>query len=93
MTVDRQNLFEKFESMDLREVIDFDKEYLKGAKAPIIIRTPHARCRPNGSTIFETLFQVMTCLLVSSKLGNMETSSFFTYNDRTKGMSIPSADK
>ena len=79
--------------MDLREVIDFDKEYLSGAKAPLIIRTPHARCRPNNSTIFETLFQVLTSLLISSKLTNMETSSFFTYNDKTKGMSIPSDDK
>lgn len=39
------------------------------------------------------LFQLLTCLLVSSKLGNMETTSFFTYNDRTKGLSIPTHDK
>ena len=28
-----------------------------------------------------------------SKLKNFETSSFFTYNDRTKNLSIPSQDK
>ena len=56
VTVDKQNLWEKFESMDLREVFDFDKEYLKGAKAPLIIRLPHARCRTPASLVFETLF-------------------------------------
>mmetsp|Transcript_14178 Transcript_14178/g.19271 ORF Transcript_14178/g.19271 Transcript_14178/m.19271 type:complete len:195 (-) Transcript_14178:1616-2200(-) len=86
-------LKEKFESMDLREVFDYDKEYLKGAKAPLIIRVPHARCRPMSSLTFETLFQLLTCLLVSSKLSNLETTSLFTYNDRTKGLSIPTSDK
>lgn len=93
ITVDRHNLNEKFETMDLREVFDFDKEYLKGAKAPLIFRVPHARCRGPSSLCFETLYQTITCLLVSSKLGNMETTSFFTYNERTKGMSIPTSDK
>lgn len=79
--------------MDLREVIDFDKEYLKGAKSPLILRTPHARCRPATSSVIEVLFQLLTGLLISSKLGHMETTSFFTYNDRTKGMSIPSDSK
>lgn len=75
--------------MDLREVFDYDKEYLKGSKAPLIIRVPHARCRPMSSLTFETLFQLLTCLLVTSKLSNLETTSFFTYNDRTKALSIP----
>ena len=79
--------------MDLREVFDFDKEYLKGAKAPLILRLPHARCRPPSSLVFEMLFQTLTGLLVCSKLGNMETTSFFTYNDRTKGLSIPDSNK
>ena len=92
-TVDKMNLWEKFETQDLREVFDFDKEYLKGEKAPIIFRVPHARIRPSSTLVFETLFQMMTCLLISSKLGNMETNSFFTYNERTKGVSIPSSDK
>ena len=79
--------------MDLREVFDYDKEYLKGSKAPLIIRVPHARCRPMSSLTFETLFQLLTCLLVTSKLSNLETTSLFTYNDRTKGLSIPTSDK
>lgn len=56
VTVDKAKLWEKFESMDLREVFDYDKEYLRGAKAPLIIRLPHARCRPISSLTFETLF-------------------------------------
>ena len=93
VTVDKMKLKEKFENMDLREVFDYDKEYLKGAKAPLIVRVPHARCRPQSSLTFETLFQLLTCLLVSSKLSNLETTSLFTYNDRTKGLSIPTSDK
>ncbi len=31
--------------------------------------------------------------MVSSKLGNMETNSFFTYNERTKGICVPTHDK
>ena len=93
VTVDYNNLNEKFETMDLREVFDYDKEYLKGAKAPLIIRLPHARCRPTSSLVFEMLFQTLTGLLVCSKLGNLETTSFFTYNDRTKGLSIPDSNK
>ena len=92
-TIDKAKLKEKFETMDLREVFDYDKEYLRGAKAPLIIRLPHARCRPASSLTFETLFQLLTCLLVTSKLGNLETTSLFTYNDRTKGLSIPTSDK
>ena len=92
-TVDKALITEKFETMDLREVFDFDKEYLKGAKAPLIIRTQHARTRLPSNLIFETLFQILTCLLVSSKMNNLETTSFFTYNDRTKGLSIPTSDK
>ena len=79
--------------MDMREVFDFDKEYLKGAKAPLIVRLAHYRCRPSSSLATETLFQLLTCLLVSSKLHNLETTSLFTYNDRTKGLSIPTSDK
>ena len=56
VTVDYLHLNEKFETMDLREVFDFDKEYLKGAKAPLILRLPHARCRPASSLVFEALF-------------------------------------
>ena len=93
VTVDKNKLNDKFETMDLREVFDYDKEYLRGAKAPLIVRVPHARCRPMSSLTFEMLFQLMTCLLVSSKLSNLETTSLFTYNDRTKGLSIPTSDK
>ena len=39
------------------------------------------------------LFQLLTCLLVCSKMSNLETTSFFTYNDRTKGLNIPTSDK
>lgn len=46
VTVDYHKLGEAFATMDLREVFDFDKDYLKGAKAPLVIRLPHARCRP-----------------------------------------------
>lgn len=91
--MDKAKLKEKFESMDLCEVFDYDKEYLRGAKAPLIIRLPHARCRPMSSLCFEILFQLLTCLIVTSKLGNLETTSLFTYNDRTKGLSIPTSDK
>ena len=45
VTVDKQVLNQKFETMDLRELLDFDKEYLTGAKAPLIVRVPHARLR------------------------------------------------
>jgi len=92
-TVDKAQINEKFETMDLREVFDFDKEYMKGAKAPLILRTQHARTRLPSNLVFEMLFQILTCLLVSSKLSNLETASFFTYNDRTKGLSIPTSDK
>ncbi len=46
VTIDKLALGEKFESQDLRETFDFDKEYLKGPKAPLIFRLPHARLRP-----------------------------------------------
>ena len=26
-------------------------------------------------------------------MGNCETTSFFTYNDRTKGLNVPTSDK
>ena len=67
--------------MDMREIYDFDKEYLTGAKAPLIVRMPHARMRPNNSMCFEALFQVLICLIVNSKLKNFETSSYFTYTE------------
>ena len=93
VTVDKLCLGEKFESQDLRETFDFDKEYLKGPKAPLIFRLPHARTRPASSLVFETLFQMLTCLLITSRVGAIETTSFFTYNDRTKNLTIPSSDK
>ena len=77
----------------MREIYDYDKAYLTGAKAPLIIRMPHARARPTSSLCFEAFFQLLICLLITSKLKNLETSSYFTYNDRTKNLSIPTQDK
>ena len=75
--------------MDMREIYDFDKEYLTGAKAPLIIRMPHARMRPNNSMCFEALFQVLICLIVNSKLKNFETSSYFTYTEQSRNLRLP----
>jgi hypothetical protein len=93
VTADRAHFRETFETMDLREIYDFDKDYLKGEKAPLIIRLPHARLRPNSSLCFDAVFQTLVTLLVTSKLKNFETSSFFSYNDRTKNMNVPSQEK
>lgn len=93
VTADRAHWAECFDTMDLRELYDFDKDYLTGAKAPLILRLPHARLRPNNSLCFDALFQLLVCLLVTSKLKNFETSSFFSYNDRTRNLSVPTQEK
>ena len=92
VTVDKQVLNQKFETMDLRELCDFDKEYLTGSKAPLIVRVPHARLRSQTSLCFDAVFQILVCVLVSSRLKNFETPSFFSYNDRTRHLSLPTKE-
>ena len=78
--------------MDLRELFDFDKEYLRGSKAPLIVRVPHARLRSQTSLCFDGVFQILVTLLVSSRLKNFETPSFFSYNERTRHLSLPTKE-
>ena len=92
VTVDKQVLGQKFETMDLRELLDSDKEYLRGSKAPLIVRVPHARLRSPTSLCFDGVFQILVCLLVSSRLKNFETPSFFSYNERTRHLSLPTKE-
>ena len=92
VTADKQVLNQRFETMDLREILDFDKDYMTGNKAPLIIRVPHARLRANNSFAFDGVFQILVSLLVSSRLKNFETPSFFSYNDRTRHLSLPTKE-
>ena len=56
LTVEKLTINQTFDTMDLREIFDFDKEYLEGPKAPLIIRVPHARLRNNQCLAFEAAF-------------------------------------
>jgi hypothetical protein len=37
-------------------LFDFDHEYMTGAKAPLILRVPHARLRLRESLVFDAVF-------------------------------------
>lgn len=74
-------------------MFDFDHEYMTGAKSPLIIRVPHARLRMRESLVFDAVFQLLTAILISSKMQSYETASFFSYNEKTAKMVLPSRDK
>lgn len=90
---DRQVEGQNWETQDLRELFDFDHEYMTGAKSPVILRVPHARFRTKDSLVFDGVFQTLFALLVSSKMQNYETASFFTYTEKTAKMILPTRDK
>ena len=66
---------------------------MTGAKAPLVIRVPHARLRMRESQVFDAVFQVLTAILIASKLQSYETASFFSYNEKTAKMVLPTRDK
>jgi len=53
---DRLTEGQTWETQDLRELFDFDHEYMKGVKSPLIIRVPHTRLRPRDSCAFDAVF-------------------------------------
>jgi hypothetical protein len=66
---------------------------MTGAKAPLILRVPHARLRLRESLVFDAVFQTLTAILVASKMQAYETASFFSYNEKSARLVLPTRDK
>lgn len=75
---DLQREDQTWETQDLRELFDFYPGFMSGAKAPIIVRVPHARLRVRESLVFDALFQTLTALLVSSRLTEQDRQEAWT---------------
>jgi len=66
---------------------------MTGAKSPVILRVTHARLRLRESLVFDGVFQTLTAILIASKMQAYETASFFSYNEKSARLVLPTRDK
>jgi hypothetical protein len=93
IVVNADRMASHWETQDLRELFDCDHGFMKGMKAPLIVRVPHARLRARESLVIDAVFQTLTALLVSSKMESYESGSMYSYNDRSAKMVLNSKNK